>query len=128
MKYAREYRRHEILRDSLQFKEGWVELIYSKHALDRLKERLKGDIELYPKQVNISKLNINRGYSYDGVYLHKVVIRLEFKKSEWIYLVILPKKRIVKSLWFEEKNYEFKARNRAAMEPFSKTMGSSTEN
>lgn len=59
-----------------------------------------------PKAINVSKLNINRGYSYDGIHLHKVIIRLEFKPTEWIYLVILPSKRIVKSLWFANKKHE----------------------
>jgi hypothetical protein len=108
MKYAREYGRSKILENSMQFKEGWIDLIYSKHALERLKERLKGDVELYPKHINISKLNISRGYSYDGKHLHKVVIRLEFKRTEWIYLVILPSKRLVKSLWFQDKNMKLK--------------------
>lgn len=105
-KYAKEYRRKEILDKNMKFKEGWTKLIYSTHALDRLKERLKGNIELMPNVINISKLNINRGYSYDGVHLHKVIIRLEFKPTEWIYLVILPKKRVVKSLWFSNKKHE----------------------
>lgn len=103
MKYAREYTRKRILSEGLQFKEGWTELVYTQHAMDRLKERLKGEIELFPKFINISKLNINKGYSYDGKYLHKVVIRLEFKPTEWIFLVVLPSKRLVKSLWFQEK-------------------------
>jgi hypothetical protein len=105
-KYAKEYRRKEILEKGMKFKEGWIKLVYSHHALDRLKERLKGNIELMPNAINISKLNINKGYSYDGLHLHKVVIRLEFKPTEWIYLVILPSKRIVKSLWFSDKKHE----------------------
>lgn len=105
-KYAKEYRRKEILEKSMKFKEGWMKLIYSTHALDRLKERLNGNVELMPNAINISKLNINRGYSYDGIHLHKVIIRLEFKPTEWIYLVILPSKRIVKSLWFANKKHE----------------------
>lgn len=108
MRYAKEYGRARILKNDMQFKEGWINLIYSRHASDRLKERLKGNLELFPTLINISKLNINRGYSYDGKYLHKVVIRLEFKPTEWIYLVILPTKRIVKSVWFEPKGMKYK--------------------
>ena len=101
--YAKEYRRAEILKNKLYFKEGWVELIYTNHALERLRERLRGEVVLYPKKVNISKLNIYKGYSYDDKVLHKIVLRLEFKPTEWIYLVVLPKNRVVKSLWFSPK-------------------------
>ena len=105
MRYAKEWGRRKILENNLQFKEGWMELIYTRHAMDRLRERLKGEVLIYPKNINISKLNINKGYSYDKEYLHKVIIRLEYKPDEWIYLVILPDKRLVKSLWFEKKAY-----------------------
>jgi len=112
MRYAKEWGRRKILENNLLFKEGWMELIYTRHAMDRLKERLKGEVLVYPKNINISKLNINKGYSYDKDYLHKVIIRLEYKPDEWIYLVILPDKRLVKSLWFEKKadGYYNKAR------------------
>lgn len=103
MRYAKEYKRSEILQNNFFFKSGWIDLVYSKHALSRLKERLRGDILVYPKHINISKLNIFKGYSYDERYLHKIIVRLEFKPDEWIFLVILPDKKIVKSLWFRKK-------------------------
>lgn len=108
MKYAKEVSRKQILKNNLSFKEGWMELVYSKHAIERLNERLRGSVQVYPKQVNISKLNINRGYTYDGKKLHKVIIRLEFKKDEWIFLVVIPNLRLVKSLWFTFKKYDRK--------------------
>lgn len=104
MAHAEEYTRRQILEYRMEFREGWMTLIYSQHAMQRLRERLRGDLEVYPKLINISKLNINKGYSYNGRYLHKVVIRLEFKRDEWIFLVILPKYRLVKSVWFQFKD------------------------
>lgn len=123
MKYAKEVSRKQILKNNIYFKEGWMELIYSKHAIERLNERLRGSIQVYPKQVNISKLNINRGYTYDGKKLHKVIIRLEFKRDEWIFLVIIPNKRLVKSLWFSFKKYDRKTnRIRETVGIFPNTM------
>lgn len=103
MAFAAEYSRKQILESRMEFREGWMSLVYSQHAMRRLRERLRGNVEVYPQSINISKLNINRGYSFNGRYLHKVVIRLEFKRDEWIFLVILPKHRLVKSLWFQFK-------------------------
>ena len=104
MAYAAEFGRKTILERGMVFDEGWLKLHYSAHAFSRLKERLRGDIILYHKEVNISKLNIYKGYTYDGHYLYKILIRLEFKKNEWIYLVIIPSKKLVKTLWFTAKN------------------------
>jgi hypothetical protein len=103
--HAEEYRRKQILDNNMQFKQGWMDLIYSIHAMERLKQRLLGDLIVYPRKINISKLNIYKGYSYDGIYLHKVIVRLEFKPAEWIFLVISPNTRVVKSLWFANKKH-----------------------
>ena len=81
MKYAREYSRKQILKYNLAFREGWMKLHYSAHAFSRLKERLKGDIVIYPREINISTLNIYKGYSFDNKNLYKIIVRLEFKKS-----------------------------------------------
>jgi hypothetical protein len=104
MAYAAEFGRRTILKRGMKFDEGWLDLTYSGHAFKRLKERLKGDIVVYPKRVNISKLNIYKGYTYDGEYLYKIIIRLDYKTDEWIYLVIIPSKKLVKTLWFKKKN------------------------
>ena len=103
MKYAKEYGRKKILERGMQFKQGWMDVHYSLHAKERLKQRLKGSVALFPNKVNVTTLNINKGYSYDGNYLHKVIIRLEWKADEWMFLVILPTQKLVKSLWFEKK-------------------------
>lgn len=104
MKYAKQYGRNAILESDMKYRRGWVRLIYTDHALQRVQERMKGDKELYPRMLNISHLNINRGYSYDGKYMHKVVVRQEFNADEWIFLVVLPGKGLVKSVWFEQKS------------------------
>lgn len=124
--YAREVRRKEILERNMLFREGWLELSYSKHAMSRLKERLKGDLLVYPKKVNISKLNINKGYTYGDMYLHKVVVRLEYKRDEWIFLVILPGNGVVKSLWFQKKEYDKTRRTRKKMGVFPATVEKSS--
>ena len=116
MKYAREYSRNQILKYKLAFHEGWIKLHYSAHAFSRLKERLKGDIIVYPRVINVSSLNIYKGYSFDGKNLYKIIVRLEFKKSEWIYLVILPDKKLVKTLWFRGKKEWYKENDRGTMD------------
>ena len=126
MLYAKEYRRKEILENNMIFKEGWIDLVYSNHAMERLKERLRGDVELYPKQINISKLNIYKGYSYGDRYLHKITVRLEYKKDEWIFMVILPGKGLVKSVWFSKK-YDKETRARKKMAIFPDTLGQAPE-
>src|SRR5690349_14671795 len=103
MRYAKEYGRKKILEDKMFFKRGWLDIRYSQHAKERLKQRLRGSIILFPHKVNISDLNIYKGYSVDGKYLYKVIIRMEYKTADWMYLVILPDKGLVKSVWFEEK-------------------------
>lgn len=104
MRYAKEWSRKKILEKGMVFPQGWMELIYTNHALDRLKERGKGSLVAGPRNINVSTLNIYKGYSYDDKNLHKVIVRLEFSSSEWIFLVILPHERVVKSLWFTKKD------------------------
>ena len=101
----KEYNREEIIEQGLRYRPDFFSVDYTKHALDRIYERLNGSLILYPKYIRITNENIVKGLSGDEKYLFKVVIKLEWKKGEDIYMVILPAVQLVKTVYFKRQKY-----------------------
>ena len=83
----KEYTKQKIIDEHLQYRKDLFPVKYTKHAKDR----------------RITEQNIVKGLSSDGKYLFKVIIKLEWKKGEDIYLVILPNMGLIKSCWFKKQ-------------------------
>ena len=104
----REVLKEEIIANKYQYRTDFFELDYSKHALDRIKERMNGSLLVYPRSIRITEQNIVKGLlSEDGKYLFKVIIRLEFKRDLDIYLVIIPAIPLCKTVYFKKKLYGY---------------------
>jgi len=100
----KEYNREEIIKLGLRYRKDFFSVQYSQHAYNRLLERLKGSLIIYPKTIRLSEDNIVKGLSSDEKTLFKVVVKLEWKKGEDIYLVILPAMQLVKTVYFKRQN------------------------
>jgi hypothetical protein len=101
----KEYNREEIIEQGLRYRKDFFAVDYSKHALDRIYERLNGNLILYPKYIRITTDNIVKGLSGDEKYLFKIVVKLEWKRGEDIYMVILPAVQLVKTVYFKRQKY-----------------------
>jgi len=96
--------KEEIIKKGYIYRKDLFEVDYSKHAMDRIKQRLNGSLLIYPKQIRITEQNIVKGLlGKDGKYLFKVVIKLEFKRGTDIYLVILPSIQLCKTVYFKKQ-------------------------
>ena len=96
--------RKEILNGGYKWREGLITLKLSKHAQRRVEERILGELVIVPSICRITKENICSGRSKDGKSLTSVKIRLDYKKDQWMYLVICPWTGIVKTLYINYKN------------------------
>ena len=108
MKKIREVRKDEIVEKKYQYRKDYFQLDYSKHALDRIRERTNGGLLLYPRNIRITEQNIVKGLIQEGRnYLFKVVIKLEFKKDTDIYLVIIPAIPLCQTVYFDKKKNDY---------------------
>ena len=99
----KEYTKQKIIDEHLQYRKDLFPVKYTKHAKERMEERCRGNLIIFPEQIRITEQNIVKGLSSDGKYLFKVIIKLEWKKGEDIYLVILPNMGLIKSCWFKKQ-------------------------
>lgn len=95
--------RKEII-DGYKWREGLIPLRLSKHAQRRIEERILGEFVIVPSICRITEGNICSGRSKDGKSLSSVKIRLDYKKDQWMYLVICPWTGVVKTLYINYKN------------------------
>jgi len=88
-----------------------MELKYTKHANERLRERTTGELILAPKWLRITRDNIYIG-KLKGHRLTDVVVRIKYKEGVWMFLAIDPIDKVVKTIYFRnaEKN-TFKERD-----------------
>ena len=78
-----------------------INLTYSRHSLSRLGERYTGSLDVVPKFVRCSEKNIDSAY-YIEEKLKKIVVRLDYSETKWLYLVIVDG-YFVKTLWWRDK-------------------------
>lgn len=100
---VKQYDKSEIIQKGLIYRKDFFKIEYSRHALQRLQERLKGNLLLYPKTIRITENNIVKGLSSDDKFLFKVVIKMEWKPREDIYLVIYLPLCLVKTIYFKKQ-------------------------
>jgi len=103
MQSPKKYTRQEILKKNIKFKSGFLKLTYSKHAEKRFNERIFGSLIVKPTIINVSEKNIFSGISYNDTELTDVVVRIEYKKSDWCFLAIT-KSGFVKTVYFQKKS------------------------
>lgn len=96
--------RKEILNGGYKWREGLITLKLSKHAQRRVEERILGELVIVPSMCRITKENLCSGRSGDGKSLTSVKIRLNYKKDQWMFLVICPWTGVVKTLYINYKN------------------------
>lgn len=78
-----------------------INLTYSRHSLCRKDDRHAGSLDVLPTVVRCSEKNIDSAYYIEGM-LKKIVVRLEYSKTKWLYLVIVDG-FFVKTLWWRDK-------------------------
>ena len=94
--------RHEIVGKGFLYRRDLISLRYSDHAKERLVERTTGNIIVAPSVLRVSESNIYTGLAKGNV-LKEVTIRLDYKNDKWMFLVILLKHGIVKTIWIDDK-------------------------
>ena len=97
-----EYPGEALLLMNMKWPQYYMDLTYSPHALKRIKERRQNRLLSYPDRIRITPDNLYKGYTTNGWWIHKVVVKMRFSNDEWIYLVIMLDKKVVKSVWFEK--------------------------
>lgn len=95
------YRRKELLALNKMPTDRVINLTYSRHSLSRLRERYTGSLDVIPKVVRCSVENISLAYYIENK-LKKIVVRLNYSKTKWLYLVIVDG-FFVKTLWWRDK-------------------------
>lgn len=99
----REYSKKEIVEEGIKYRTDLFKLVYSNHAKERGVERELGPLHILPTVVRITESNIISGVADESKkYLFKVKIKLKWKPGNNLYMVILPNKRLVKTLYFDK--------------------------
>lgn len=96
--------------ESLDIKEGMVNLWYSAHARERIKGKYKGFLIL-PSFVKITKTNVIEVSTENNITCDKVLIRTKYDDKKDICIVFLPSTGKVVTLWTNYRNDEHKALN-----------------
>lgn len=95
---------------SLLIPEGFHNLIYTRHAMERFEAR-HGNDPIFPTLVNINKnSNVLEIYPTEingREYVSQMLISIQYtkKKNDKIYLILIPyanKTAVVKTLWFSK--------------------------
>lgn len=90
---------------SLELREGFYNLKYGTHAMERFMER-SGNDPVYPKILNVQKdKNVLEIYSEDDKMVNQFLVRIQYKWNVRMFLVIVPQGEVgfVKTIWFSEK-------------------------
>lgn len=95
------YRREELLTLNKMPTDRVINLTYSRHSLCRKEDRHVGTLDVLPTVVRCSEKNIDSAY-YIEEKLKKIVVRLDYSKTKWLYLVIVDG-FFVKTLWWRDK-------------------------
>jgi hypothetical protein len=97
------YSRSQVIDNNMVYRKDLMQIIYSKHCLERLEQRVSGSIKFLPKFVRVTENNISGGTSLDGVNLNSATVRIEYKKDTWCYLVLnLITKKVI-TVYFNKK-------------------------
>jgi hypothetical protein len=85
-----------------------IRIWYGHHAKTRLEERCRGSLNLKPEYIKLNRNSVRKGY-LEGDKLVKFIARIDYSKSQFMYLAIVDSDRLegqyfVKSLWFRDKN------------------------
>ncbi len=94
--------RKEII-GKIKYRQGFISLLYSDHAKERLLERVDGELIVAPTVVQITDNNIYSGETYDNKKLTQACIRLDYKQDKWMFLVVVLGNGVVKSLWINDR-------------------------
>lgn len=88
------YHRKVGFPSSLNISKKLFNLVYTKHATDKLNNRYKKPLQLIPRILRITKNNLVEAYTKDGIKLSKALVRLPYIDRKDICLVVkpLPKK------------------------------------
>lgn len=95
------YRRIQLLNNNMMPTDRIIKLVYSRHSLLRNNDRHTGSLDVLPTIVRYSKNNIYSAY-FINEKLKKVVVRLSYCNTKWLYLVIVDG-FFVKTLWWRDK-------------------------
>lgn len=90
---------------TLELREGFYNLRYSNHSMERFRERAGND-PVYPKMVNVDKSkNVLEIYTEDDKMVNQFLIRIQYKYNVRMFLVLVPfdDYALVKTIWFTEK-------------------------
>jgi len=85
----------------MKYRGDLITLLYSQHAKKRLWER-SGELIVAPTILRVTDTNIYSG-EWNGKKLTEACVRIEYKKSQWMFLVIILSSGLVKSLWINDK-------------------------
>lgn len=89
-----EYNTQAIIELGIKIPEKWIKLKYTTHALERINQREKGSLICYPSQLNISRKNVISCECEVGTRKpKKIKYQVEFKKGEYMILVLLPQEK-----------------------------------
>lgn len=100
---VKKYFRNQIIEKNLFYRKDLMEIVYSKHCLERLEQRLSGSLKFLPKFVRITESNISSGTSSDGFNLDIVTVRINYKPDTWCFLVIDSHNKKVITVYFRKK-------------------------
>lgn len=84
--------------ESIDIKEGMVNLWYSAHARERIEGRYKGFLIL-PSFIKITKNNVIEISTEDNITCDKVLVRTKYDEKKDICIVLLPHNGKVVTLW-----------------------------
>lgn len=87
----------------IKYRKGFIFLLYSNHAKERLQERVNGELIVAPTQIQVTDNNIYSGETNDNKKLTQACIRLNYKTDKWMFLVVVLRSGVVKSLWINDK-------------------------
>lgn len=102
----KKYHVKEGFPEGLELREGFYNLKYSNHAMERFNERAGND-PIYPRVVNIQKdKNVLEMYTQDGKIVNQLLVRIQYKWNTRMFLIVVPQGEVgfVKTIWFTEKN------------------------
>ena len=97
--------RQEI--DKTTIKDEIVTLDYTRHAMERIKERMRGSLLLYPTMLKKSASNI----AFVDTTQMSWGYNIKFKKDVTMVLV-LNNTNVVKTVYFKERKYGHTSNNR----------------
>lgn len=98
----RELNRASLLEKGLMPRERWIDLKYGAHSSDRKEERRVGSFDVLPNRIKCGVDNIHSACLKEDNSIKKLIVRINYSKSKWLYLVIADG-YFVKTVWWRDK-------------------------